>query len=98
MTRLAREAIDAGCGDWYWIGWVIGWRMALQAFSIGGRLFRLCVDSAWALCNHSLRIVYGDVSLRRRLVKKETGYSLTTIIVDITITATLVRATEHAPC
>jgi hypothetical protein len=35
----------------------------------GGRLFRLGVDTALALCNHSLKFLYVDVSMRRHRVK-----------------------------
>jgi hypothetical protein len=66
--------------------------------SLGGRLFRLGVDTALAPCNHSLTIIYVDVSMRSHRVKKQ-GKLLTnqtTVIVDITIRKTkLVRAAEH---
>jgi hypothetical protein len=66
--------------------------------SLGGRLFRLGVDTALASCNHSLTIVYVDVPMRSHRVKNR-GKLLTnqtTVIVDITIRkTTLVRAAEH---
>jgi hypothetical protein len=37
--------------------------------SMGDRLFRLGVDTALALCNHSLTFVYIDISMRRHRVK-----------------------------
>jgi hypothetical protein len=66
MTNLASEAIPSDqVFDW----------MADQ-LSDGptgrvawGRLFRLGVDTALALCNHSLTFVYVDVSMRRYRVK-----------------------------
>jgi hypothetical protein len=55
---------------------LIGWRMALQDLRLGGRLFRLGVDTALAPCYHSLTIVYVDVSMRSHRVKiKEASYS-----------------------
>jgi hypothetical protein len=66
-----------------------------------GLLFRLGVDTALALCNHSLTLVYVDVSMRRHRVKNKEGKLLknqTTVIVDITITTKLVRATEQMDC
>jgi hypothetical protein len=75
--------------------------MALQALQPrGGRLFRRSVDTALAPCNHSLTIVYVDVSMRSHRVKNKGGKLLTnqtTVIVDITICkTTLVRAAEHS--
>jgi hypothetical protein len=49
--------------------WIAGWRKALQALAHGGRLFRLGVVTALALCNHSLTLTYVDVSMRRHCVK-----------------------------
>jgi hypothetical protein len=47
----------------------------------GGRLFRRGVDTALAPCNHSLTIVYVDVSMRSHRVKmKEASYSLTKLL------------------
>jgi hypothetical protein len=65
---------------------------------MGGRPFRLGVDTALALCIHSLTFVYVDVSMRSHRVKTKGGKLLTnqtTVIVDKTIKATLVRAAEH---
>jgi hypothetical protein len=43
-----------------------------------GRLFRLGLDIALALCNHSLTLIYVEVSMRKHRVKmKEVSYSLT---------------------
>jgi hypothetical protein len=64
---------------------------------MGGRLFRLDVVTTLALCNQYLTFIYADVSMRRHRVNKE-GKLLTnqtTVIVDLTITTTLVKAAEQ---
>jgi hypothetical protein len=79
---------------------LIGWGMALQALQPRGRLFRRGVDTALAPCNHSLTLLYVDVSMRiHDIVKNKEGKLLTnqrTVIVDKTIRkTTLVRAAEQ---
>jgi hypothetical protein len=51
-----------------WMGWSAGgW--PYMPCSLGGRLCRLGVDTALALCNHSLTLLCVDVSMRRRRVE-----------------------------
>jgi hypothetical protein len=51
------------------IGSPIGWQKALQTESRVGRLFRLGVFTAFALCNNFLTLIHVDVSMRRHRVK-----------------------------
>jgi hypothetical protein len=53
----------------YLIGQLIGWQRYYRHWRMGGRLFRHDVVAALALCNHSLTLIYVDVSMRRRRVK-----------------------------
>jgi hypothetical protein len=52
-----------GSSDKYLIGSPFGWRRALQALPHGGRLFLFGFITGLALCNHSLTLIYVDVSM-----------------------------------
>jgi hypothetical protein len=69
MTENCLVLDDFGSSDQVF-GWM-GDRLAEgpRLCSMGGRLFRLGVDTALALCNHSLTFVYADVSIRRYRVR-----------------------------
>jgi hypothetical protein len=63
---------------WFWTEWsrirfddwsVSGW--TYRPGSLGGRPFRLGVETALPLCNHSLTFEYVDVSMRSHRVKIE---------------------------